>query len=113
MQRLLQHSFPGNVRELRNLVEQAVIHSQSEYADLIHFEPESHHLSGTRDSATLDLLPDNVKTLLEHERAVIEAALRKSKGNKAAAARTLGISRPALLRRISKARGISSPQEGG
>jgi DNA-binding NtrC family response regulator len=46
--------------------------------------------------------------LLDVEREVLRRALRNSKGNRARAARALGISRPRLLRRIEQL-GLDSP----
>jgi DNA-binding NtrC family response regulator len=97
LKKLQVHAFPGNVRELKNLVEQAVIQTEKGEVDLAHFHAE--------------VLPDKEPgrlgekmTLLEGEKLLVEAALKKFSGNKAAAARHLGISRPALLRRLEKLR---------
>ncbi|MDD2708559.1 MAG: sigma-54 dependent transcriptional regulator [Verrucomicrobiae bacterium] len=103
--KLETHSFPGNVRELRNLVEQAVIQGVGEEVD---FQGPLVQMPGKSASS---IIPppapsaSGAKTLSEHERQVIEAALQKQGGNRAAAARQLGISRPALLRRLMKLKG--------
>ncbi|MBI4027319.1 MAG: sigma-54-dependent Fis family transcriptional regulator [Verrucomicrobia bacterium] len=94
------HSFPGNVRELRNWVEQAVIQSEGTEADFIsRSSSRIRVLSPAPESAAPS--PVHV-TLSEHERALVETALRQSQGNKSAAARQLGISRGAFLRRLTK-----------
>jgi two-component system response regulator AtoC len=104
------HSFPGNVRELRNLVEQAVIQSNGEEADFDERLP----LASKVPSVSETPAESEDVTLSDHERNLIEAALKRNRGNKSAAARQLGISRPALLRRLAKMKG-SSPggKDGG
>lgn len=103
-QKIQQHAFAGNVRELKNLVEQAVIRSRGEKAEVPNFSPESVHpstpptLSTSMEGSALE----TTGTLREHERNLIEVVLKDSHGNKSAAARRLGISRPALLRRMAK-----------
>ncbi len=102
--KLQLHAFPGNVRELRNLVEQAVIHSRGGEAEIVGFVPEEMPLPVPAPlTSSADVrMSEAGGTLREHERSVIESALRDNHGNKSAAARQLGISRPALLRRMSK-----------
>jgi two-component system response regulator AtoC len=87
---LRQHSFPGNVRELKNIVERAIVLS-----DGARIEPE--HL--VFDSAELapsgTLAPDD-------ELASIRAALEKAGGNQTRAAEMLGISRRTLVNRMNQ-----------
>ena len=91
MQALLGHRWPGNVRELDHAIERAVLMASGERvgaADL--------GLSARSDGArTLEDM-----TLEEVERALIEKALRRHSGNVSEAARSLGLSRSALYRRI-------------
>jgi transcriptional regulator with PAS, ATPase and Fis domain len=95
------HRWPGNVRELRNVIERAAILSGDERT----IGPE-HLLIQRRTAATP---PDSVgeiriprtgKTLAAVEREAIQIALRLTNGNRSAAARMLGISRPRLARKV-------------
>jgi transcriptional regulator with PAS, ATPase and Fis domain len=98
---LHSHRWPGNVRELRNVIERAAILSGEER----NIRPE--HLliqrrlaGGGSDSAGEIRIPRTGKTLAAIEREAIELALRITNGNRSAAARMLGISRPRLARKI-------------
>jgi transcriptional regulator with PAS, ATPase and Fis domain len=97
---LRAHRWPGNVRELRNVIERAAILSGDERT----VRPE-HLLILRRTSAGADSvgeirIPRTGKTLAAVEREAIQIALRLTGGNRSAAARMLGISRPRLARKI-------------
>jgi two-component system, NtrC family, response regulator AtoC len=103
------HRWPGNVRELRNIIERAAILSGDERTIL----PE--HLLIQRRTATPSdavaeiRIPRTGKTLALVEREAIQIALRITNGNRSAAARMLGISRPRLARKM---RGVEPEREG-
>jgi len=95
------HRWPGNVRELRNVIERAAILSGTERT----IRPE--HLLIQRRSGTMDMdsggeirIPRTGKSLAAIEREAIQIALRITNGNRSAAARMLGISRPRLARKL-------------
>jgi DNA-binding NtrC family response regulator len=92
MQQLLEHPWPGNIRELGHAVERAVLLAQTESvraADLA--------LRAVAASATkLEDLP-----LEDVERLLIRKALDRHGGNVSQAAKALGLSRSALYRRIA------------
>jgi transcriptional regulator with PAS, ATPase and Fis domain len=93
---LLAYDFPGNVRELANIIERAVIVSagaQIEAEDL----PESMRIAAGRLERR-----DRRPTLLEVEDDYIREILAAVKGNKAEAARILGISRKNLYERLAR-----------
>ena len=89
---LLAYHWPGNVRELRNVIERATILCDGEA-----IRPE--HLSLTNSHNAPALVSTDLQGL---ERQAIEQALRESAGNKAKAARRLGISRTQLYSRLRK-----------
>ena len=105
LKQLQAHSFPGNVRELENILERAmtltsgpVIHAQ----DIRIQTPPGQR----QDDADPGLPPDNGQALPEFleamERAAIQNALERSRHNKTEAARLLGISFRQLRYRIDK-----------
>ncbi|MFS8084097.1 MAG: sigma-54 interaction domain-containing protein [Acidobacteriota bacterium] len=93
---LLAYDFPGNVRELANIIERAVIVSAGE---LIEAEdlPESMRVAASR-LARKDRRP----TLLEVEDDYIREILAAVRGNKTEASRILGISRKNLYERLAR-----------
>ncbi len=108
---LQAYDYPGNVRELKNILERAVILSDGARIELRHL-PE--RLRGERialagparspaagQAATIDFIP-GVDTMDSLERKMIERALQTTGGARAEAARLLGISRFQLLRRMQK-----------
>jgi len=106
---LAEYEFPGNVRELGNTIERAVIVSsgkQIEVADL----PESIHAAVQTQRRRKKPL-----SLAEIEAEYVQETLSATKGNKAEAARILGISRKNLyerLARLEKKDGDAKSSEG-
>jgi DNA-binding NtrC family response regulator len=92
MRLLLDHSWPGNIRELDHAVERAVLLAQG---DTVRAHDFALRGSGTAPQRLEDL------TLEEVERLLIEKALARYEGNVSRAAQALGLSRSALYRRIA------------
>jgi DNA-binding NtrC family response regulator len=92
---LMKYHFPGNIRELKNMVERAVILSDGGALGINDFP-----LRPRRESGQGEFFYSG--TLLEHEIALIRSALQQHGYNQQAAARTLGISRDALIRKMEK-----------
>ena len=90
--------FPGNIRELKNLVERALLMHDPAVPQLIatDFPP--------LPAATVpsDFSPGTSATLEEMERTAIAASIQKHGGNLSLVAKELGISRGALYRKIEK-----------
>jgi two-component system response regulator PilR (NtrC family) len=109
---LAEHDFPGNVRELQNVIESGLILSggkavQPEHmADRLIASGDMTQLSsiGIVSQAARDRVPEasSLATLGDLERSHLEAALKKTGGNQSQAARLLGISRATLLYRMKK-----------
>jgi DNA-binding NtrC family response regulator len=90
--RLLAYDWPGNCRELRNVIERSLLFGQS-VADLL---PQS---EGTADR----MLPDQPESTLEAlQRTHILQTLRETQGNKSEAARVLGVSRKTIERKVKE-----------
>ncbi len=117
---LASYSWPGNVRELRNALEQAGMETDSiclnaeDFASILTIGEGEARALPTRQQAG-GTLPEQVvppkplaEVLAEVERKTIRAALEASGGNKASAARMLGISRATLYQKITDYRLVSN-----
>jgi len=94
---LTAYDFPGNVRELENLIERAFAMGARDQITLADLP------SLTRGSEVAPILtPQSVPTLAEVERELIVRALSLFKDDKEAAARALGISRRTIYRRLKE-----------
>jgi PAS domain S-box-containing protein len=96
MNLFLHHKWPGNIRELMNVIESACVLCQGKTIQLEHLPPLFEPWSTRVEKGT------------EME---IREALRRTRGNKAEAARMLGIARRTLYRRIERYRIVSSATE--
>ena len=102
---LMAYSYPGNVRELKNIIERAVILSESGQVEPRHLPQRvlsEQRLTDEHSSAMpFDFVP-GIDTLESLERRMIQQALVRTDNVKAEAARLLGISRYQLIRRMEK-----------
>jgi len=96
---LRAHSWPGNVREIRNVVESAMILSDDEVLLAEHL-PEHVRGGGSKPSSA----PDSVEPIRQRKEAAEEEEIRKALdrtgGNQTAAARILGVSRRTLWSKV-------------
>ena len=99
----MKYDFPGNVRELENIIESAVVLSRHEYITLSDLPLSLQSLSPKNsllDPTNLDnSYHDKMKAF---ESTLITAALMQTNYNKSAAARLIGISERHLRSRIEK-----------
>lgn len=96
MELLVAHNWPGNIRQLRAVVERTAL-----FADVSLLE--IHHLEWGEKPKNAPCLENNpLRTLEQVEAAHIERVLKHTKDNHSAAARILGISRSTLLRKIKQ-----------
>ncbi len=114
---IMQYAWPGNIRELENLVERGVIIAEQgdfvDAKDLFPIAPQKDSLtisasgalqSDTGDhSALFDHLNDHKLSLDSMTNIIIQEAVTRAGGNLAAAARSLGMTRPQLSYRLNKA----------
>jgi two-component system response regulator PilR (NtrC family) len=105
MELLLKYPFPGNVRELENIIERSVALETSSI-----ILPENIAVSGETEKTPRALaeieIPENGirlnEEMAEIEKILIRKALEKSNGSKTRAAELLGVSRDSLNYRIEK-----------
>ncbi len=90
---LRRHTWPGNIRELRNLLERAMLFNEADWLSL----PELNQSVSGPDRFT----NDSALTLQEAERRHIATVLRLTGNNKAKAARLLAISRTTLRHKLA------------
>lgn len=104
---LLAYDWPGNIRELSNAVERAVVMSTGQ---MIFVEDLPERIPNRIESGPLSL-PDDAATLpqrslrelvAEHEARVITEALRRNGGNRVRTAQELGVSRRSLLYKLQE-----------
>ena len=104
--RLMDHDYPGNVRELENIVEQAFVLCRGGLIQLHHLPPE------LRPAATSGSTESGPMSLITMEKHLINEALRRHGGNRKRASHDLGIDTSTLYRKI-KALGIDAPRTDG
>ena len=107
---LERYDFPGNIRELRNILERASLLANNYHIRARHLPAHLHAavanvVEGDRpadpaDSA--DSEPDTEPALQAAERAALEKALARHPGNRSAVAGALGISERSLYRKLGK-----------
>ena len=97
LERMLKYSWPGNVREMRNVLERAMIMARGH--DAIRVDDLA---TDVRDASGMQLDHHVPRTLAEVERAHIDRTLRYHQSNRTRAARELGISRATLIKKIKE-----------
>lgn len=107
MQALLQHNWPGNIRELRNAIERLVVFSDNGIVNILDLPPE------VNDNIHIPPVIGNPKPLQQEsmpfteqvqdfERKLITQELEKANGNKLQCAKNLKITRATLYNKMHK-----------
>jgi two-component system response regulator AtoC len=101
---LIEHDWPGNIRELENCIERSMILTEGEEISVASL-PKI--VRGAADSTpSPQLLPDDELSIKQHtkvlEEALIRKALEKTKGNRTHAAKLLEISHRTLLYKLKE-----------
>lgn len=94
---LLSYPFPGNVRELENIMERAVTLARGKTIEAHHLPPDLQQMAHKLRRPTREF-----KTLEENERDHIAWVLEQMQGNKTKAAEILGIDRVSLWRKLKR-----------
>ncbi|MBF0270575.1 MAG: sigma-54-dependent Fis family transcriptional regulator [Magnetococcales bacterium] len=113
------YDFPGNVRELRAIVFDAVARHHSGVLSLERFRESVLSNGASEDTLSVDLLENPFKrlsgklpTLREAEILLLEEALERAQGNKSLAATLLGVSRQTLNYRLQQLKKSASSPPG-
>lgn len=102
MNALIRHQWKGQVRELQNVVERAMIFCDAEYIDVVHFPDDIQKLVGL-DSPSTPVDSLSLKDAVRNfERQYIESKLRDAKSDKEKVASDLGLSLSTLYRKIEE-----------
>ena len=100
LQVLVENDWPGNIRELENVVERAVVLTEKNKIEVSGLPVDI----GTRDVSAVQQKSSNEYSLKKMSRIMeeqlIKKALDKTRGNRTHAARLLEISHPALLSKM-------------
>ncbi|MBN1961776.1 MAG: sigma 54-interacting transcriptional regulator [Deltaproteobacteria bacterium] len=104
---LVHHDFPGNVRELQNILEHAYLLCRAGMIEPHHFPPNL-----TNCVARENINPKQRMNLKVVEKSLIQEALAKHQGNRVLAAGVLGINLSTLYRKIQRL-GIETPNTDG
>lgn len=89
-----EYDWPGNIRQLKNTIERAVVLAKGKQITLKELPEELYNFSKETETDR------SSKTLKEIEWRVIEDTLKKCQGNKSEVSRLLGISRKALYKKL-------------
>jgi two-component system response regulator HydG len=108
MDLMIRYDWPGNIRELENAIERAVLLCQGEY---ISPEDLPHAVQGAEGGELPGVAVPSGMTLKEVEREVIVQILEETDGNRTQTARILGISRKTLQNKL-KEYGIREGEKG-
>lgn len=95
------YDWPGNIRELENIVERAIVLSTDRVLTREGL-PGQFHQPGSENADRMDTIPESGISLEDTERRLIRATLKKTNGNRSHAARLLKIPRHVLLYRLKK-----------
>jgi DNA-binding NtrC family response regulator len=104
MELLKGYHWPGNIRELRNVVERAfILHAGADEIRPEHLTPELRRATAARQKEKALPTVDGQGLVLDDvERKLIAEAMERASGNQSKAARLLGVSRDTLRYRLKK-----------
>ncbi|NOQ85518.1 MAG: response regulator [Deltaproteobacteria bacterium] len=101
---LVEYDWQGNIRELENAIERAVILSEGSRIEVSALPPDIRKLKAPREQEVVNDEYSIKRIHLIMEEQLIKKALDKTKGNRTQAARLLEISHPSLLSKMKEFR---------
>jgi two-component system, NtrC family, response regulator AtoC len=109
------YAWPGNIRELKNVIERVLLLEADDEILAHHLPPElsARPMNGPGDAPPTPFPPGVVRPLAEIERLAIEHALVVCDGNKTRAAKQLGISRQTLRTKLKEIGMEDEPEANG
>ena len=109
MKYLMEYSYPGNIRELKNIIERMIILSTDKVIGIEDLPLEIKMKSDTLENKTIiglgplkEILEKELYNLADVEKVVIATALQKTRWNKQETAKLLGIGRTTLYEKIRR-----------
>ena len=109
MKYLMEYSYPGNIRELKNIIERMIILSTDRVIGVEDLPLEIKMKSDTLENKTIiglgplkEILEKELYNLADVEKVVIATALQKTRWNKQETAKLLGIGRTTLYEKIKR-----------
>ena len=115
MVHLWEYDWPGNVRELENLIERMVVLSEDGMIRVDNLPPNIRSFISEKKIPRPTLTEEGIdlnRAVEEFEYRLIDEALRRTKGNKQAAARLLGLKRTTLVAKLRRKTGGGGEAEG-
>lgn len=106
IRKLQGHPWHGNIRELENVVERAIVLCRSTHIDLCDLPPEENDLDTVNENEFIADFP----TLGQLEKRYIKLVLERTRGKKESAAQMLGISRRTLYRKEREFGWVCDPE---
>ncbi len=100
MEALVQYDWPGNIRELKNIVERMIVLSSGDMLTLDQIPEDL--LAGSSRNPRAGAALEGLTKISDAEKELIRKALAENKGNKSVAAGKLGISRRTLYRKLEE-----------
>jgi len=102
LETLVEYDWPGNIRELKNIVERMIVLSSGDLLTLEQIPEDIRRgrpqAGGTNGNASLQ----GITKITDAEKELIQKALQETRGNKSTAAEKLGISRRTLYRKLDE-----------
>ncbi len=101
MHHLMEYHWPGNIRELENVIERAIVLSQNQVLTVADFPG---HITSSQAYPPLQISPEDTLTDIvdEFEKTIILKALRENNNNKLRTAEKLGIHRSTFMSKLKK-----------